>query len=136
MPKRLKYKYHQNDAFPSLPSDFILVFGSNERGLHRAGVGPIAVSCFGAELGVFAGISGRSYAIPVKDRFIRDLYVDQIKKYVDMFKDLQHNQPDLRFWITDVCTEGRQYKPYTIAPLFIGCNRNCSFPVGWKRILK
>lgn len=136
MPKRLKYKYHHNDAIPDLPTDFIFVFGSNERGLHRAGAGIIATQSYGAELGAYVGITGRSYALPVKDRFIRELYVEEIKRYVDMFKEYTHSQPNLRFWITDLCNEGRHYKPYNIAPLFIGCNTNCSFPVGWKRILK
>ena len=67
MAKRLKYKYHHTGTVPALPSDCVLVFGSNERGLHRTGTAEVAAYHYGAQSDVFAGITGRSYAIPVKD---------------------------------------------------------------------
>ena len=63
MAKRLKYKYHHTGTVPALPSDCVLVFGSNERGLHRTGTAEVAAYHYGAQSDVFAGITGRSYAI-------------------------------------------------------------------------
>jgi len=135
MPKRLKYKYHHIDEIP-YPSDYIFVFGSNLAGLHSLDLALIAKNYFAAEFGVGMGITGRSYAIPVKDRFIRFLSTKEIRKYVDMFKEYTHAHPDLKFWITELGVERRGYKHWEIAPLFLGCNTNCVFPDQWRKILK
>lgn len=136
MPKRLKYKYHHIESIPVFPSDYIFVFGSNLAGLHSIETPLVAKCLFGAEFGVGIGITGRSYAIPIKDRFIRFLTTKEIKKYVDMFKAYTHEHPELKFWITDLGVEKRGYKHWEIAPLFIGSNNNCCFPEQWKRYLK
>ena len=136
MPKRLKYKYHHIDALPQLPSDYIFVFGSNLAGLHSIELPLFAKSFFGAEFGVGLGITGRSYAIPIKDRFIRFLQIKEIRQYVEMFKAYTHSQPDMKFWISHLGIERRGFKHHEIAPLFIGCNRNCVFPEQWKPYLK
>ena len=136
MAKRLKYKYHHTGTVPALPSDCVLVFGSNERGLHRTGTAEVAAYHYGAQSDVFAGITGRSYAIPVKDRFIRLLDLNTIRKYVAHFIEYTHNRPDVKFWDCDMATEKREYKPYNIAPLFKGCNTNCVFPESWKPYLR
>lgn len=136
MAKRLKYKYHRNGTVPQLPSPFVLVFGSNERGLHKVGFSEVAHYVYGAEMGVAFGVGGRSYAIPVKDRFIRILDLNTIRKHVAHFVEYTHDRPELRFWVTDIATDRREYKPYHIAPFFRGCRNNCSFPESWKPYLK
>ncbi len=136
MPKRLKYKYHLNTALPEDHSEYIFVFGSNLAGLHRTELGNIAQTYYFAETGISVGINGNSYSLPVKDRFIRWLSVEEIKKYVDQFKEYTFNQPNKKFWIPDLCFEKRGYRPYHLAPLFKGCNTNCYFPVSWKPFLK
>lgn len=136
MPKRLKYKYHRNGTVPELPSNFILVFGSNERGLHRAAFSEVAHKAYGAEMEVPLGITGRSYAIPTTDRFIRVLPLALIKTYVAHFVEYTHSRPDVKFWVTDMNTEKLAYRPHQLAPLFRGCFPNCNFPESWKPYLK
>lgn len=136
MAKRLKYKYHNSHTYPDLATNHILVFPSNEAGLHSKGIPLIANCIFGAEFGVGLGVTGRCYAVPVRDRFIRPLSVNEIKRYVGMLKEYTHNRPDLRFWIMDIGTDKKEYKPHAIAPLFKGCNTNCNFPINWKPYLK
>lgn len=136
MAKRLKYRYHRNGTIPQLPSQHVFVFGSNERGLHRNPFSEIARVAFGAEDGVYLGITGRSYAIPTTDRFIRVLTLRDIQKYVAHFVSYTHSCPDVKFWVTDLNTEKLSYKPYQLAPLFRGCFNNCNFPQSWKPWLK
>lgn len=136
MPKRLKYKYHHIDALPALPSEYIFVFGSNLAGLHSVDIPLFAKNFFGAEFGIGWGLTGRTFAIPVKDRFIRFLPLREIKLYIDMFKALTHSQPNMKFWVSHLGIEKRGYKHYEIAPLFKDCNRNCVFPEHWKPYLK
>lgn len=136
MPKRLKYKYHHIDAVPALPSEFIFVFGSNLAGLHSVDIPLFAKQFFGAEFGIGWGLTGRTFAIPVKDRFIRFLPLNQIKLYVDMFKTLTHSQPNMKFWVSHLGIERRGYRHSQIAPLFKNCNTNCVFPEHWKPYLK
>ena len=136
MGKRLKYKYHHIDAFPELPSEYIFVFGSNLAGLHSIEIPLVAKNFFAAEFGVSLGVTGRSYAIPIKDRFIRILQLKEIRRYVEMFKAYTNDHPELKFWITHIGVERRGYKHHEIAPMFIGCNRNCIFPEQWRQFLK
>lgn len=136
MAKRLKYKYHKDFALPENPTEYIIVFGSNLGGYHGRGMAVIAKTFYGAEQGVGVGITGRCYAIPTKDRFIRTLDTHEIKKYVDDFKKYTNEHPELKFWVTGVGTGLAKYKPYNIAPLFIGSGVNCNFPKQWKKYLK
>lgn len=139
MPKRLKYKYHQNGTFPALPciDSLVLVFESNLAGLHRREAALIASDYYGAEIGVPIGVTGRCYAIPTKDRFIRMLSLREIKAYIDQFIAYTHSKPELKFWVTNLgTTTGSEYKPYNMAPMFIGANTNCNFPDHWKPYLK
>lgn len=137
MPKRLKFKYHVNYDIPSSLSEAIFVFGSNLAGLHSRSSPLIARTLFGAEQGTPMGYMGRSYAIPVRDRFINLLSIREIQKYVAQFAEFTHNRPDLYFWVTAVGCGHRKYKHHEIARLFIDCNpKNCTFPVQWKPYLR
>lgn len=136
MPKRLKYKYHHIDALPDLPSDYIFVFGSNLAGLHSIELPLFAKTAFGAAVGIGFGITGYSYAIPIKDRFIRFLTLKEIKVSVDAFKAYTHEHPDKKFWVSHIAIERRGYKHFEIGPLFRGCNTNCVFPDHWKPYLR
>ena len=135
MPKLRKYKYHKDGTLPENIKDFILVFGSNTRGAHGKGAALIAKDLFGAEYGVGIGLTGRSYAIPTKDRFIRTLPLLNIKHYIEAFKDFTFNRPDVNFWITGVGCGLAGYSASQIAPYFIGCNTNCNFPHTWIQFL-
>lgn len=132
MPKKLKYTYHQDMTIPVNLKEYIFVFGSNEAGLHGRGAALIAKELFNAEQFIGIGITGKSYAIPTKDRFIRTLPIRDIIKYIEQFKEYTHNRSDLKFWVTRVGCGLAKYKNHTIAPLFSGCNTNCCFPEQWR----
>lgn len=135
MPKRLKYKYHTEHDLPL--DNEIFVFGSNLAGLHRELHSQIAAERYGAETGISIGISGRSYAIPIKDRFIHGLTMEEIKRNVAMFAQLTHDQPDLKFFVARMELQGHKFlKTWELAIAFKSCNRNCIFPVQWKPYLK
>jgi hypothetical protein len=137
MPKRLKFKYHLNTLLvPEDKESYIYVFASNLAGIHRTELGNIAQSMFGAESGISIGFYSRSYALPLKDRFIRYLSLEEIKKYVELFKAFTLEHPEMKFWIPDLCTEKKGYRAYHLAHLFKGCGSNCCFPLSWKSYLK
>jgi hypothetical protein len=50
----------------------IFVFGSNLSGIHGGGAARYAFDNLDAEWGVGEGITGRSYAIPTKEKNVRD----------------------------------------------------------------
>jgi hypothetical protein len=136
MARRRKYQYHKDGTLPDNPSEWIFVFGSNLRGAHSAGAAIVAKEQFGAEYGVPIGLTGRSYAIPTKDRYIRTLDLNQIKYYVQVFKDFTWNMQDMKFWVTAVGCGLAGYKHEQIAPMFKGAYTNCSFPEGWAKFLE
>lgn len=136
MPRQRKYMYHKDGTLPEDKREFIFVFGSNTRGAHGKGAALIAKDMFNAEYGVGVGYTGRSYAIPTKDRFMRPLSLPQIKFSIYLFKDFTHNRPDLKFWVTGVGCGLAGYSASQIAPYFADCNTNCSFPHTWIKYLK
>ena len=136
MPRKTKYQYHKDGTLPENSSEWIFVFGSNLRGAHGKGAALVAKEKFGAEYGVPIGLTGRSYAIPTKDRYIRTLGLEQIKHYVDVFKDFTWNMPNLKFWVTAIGCGLAGYKDSDIAPMFRDCNTNCNFPHNWKQYLE
>lgn len=134
MAKRLKYKYHtENDQ---VDKNEIYVFASNLAGLHRETYSQVAIQLYGAETGTYLGLLGSSYAIPVKDRFVRPLTIEEIRKYVAAFKEFTLSRPDLNFYVVrlDNCT--KLLNTWQVAMLFVGCGKNCRFPVQWKPYLK
>jgi hypothetical protein len=136
MSKKRKYQYHKDGTLPENSSEWIFVFGSNLRGAHGKGAALIAKEQFGAEYGVPIGLTGKSYAIPTKDRYIRTLDLSQIKYYVQVFKDFTWNMPDMKFWVTGVGCGLAGYKPEQIAPMFKDSNINCNFPDVWRKYLE
>lgn len=135
MPKLRKYKYHKDNILPENTKEYIFVFGSNTRGAHGKGAALVAKEIFNAEYGIGIGLTGRSYAIPTKDRFIRTLPLNEIKHYINLFKDFTYNKPNLKFWITRVGCGLAGYKDEQIAPYFKDSNTNCVFPEQWVKFL-
>lgn len=134
MPKRLKHKYHtEND--PVAPNS-IFVFTSNLAGLHREIYSQPAATMYGAQHGTSFGYAGRSYAIPVKDRFMRPLSLLEIRRSVEAFKDFTLTNPEYLFHVVRIENALNCYKTHQIAPLFKGCSKNCAFPMQWKPYLK
>jgi hypothetical protein len=96
----------------------IFVFGSNEGGYHSKGAAKQAMT-WGAIWRQAAGLQGKTYGIPTKDKSIRRiLTIDEIKKYVDDYIQFAKRNPEYIFLTTAIGCGLAKYKPKDIAPLF------------------
>jgi hypothetical protein len=96
----------------------VFVFGSNLSGRHGLGAAKTALG-WGAKWGQAAGLQGRTYGIPTKDKSIRrTLTVIEIKPYVDDFIEFAKQNKHLTFFVTEIGCGLAGYKPKEIAPLF------------------
>jgi hypothetical protein len=127
--------YHPDGTLPT-DGKAIWVFGSNLRGAHGAGAARIAVTHFWAQYGVASGITGRSYAIPTKDRDFRTLPIEVIQEHIETFIRVMHERPDRTWWVTRVGCGLAGLKDALIAPLFREANvATCNFPDVWRPYL-
>ena len=129
-----KFKYHRDGTTPT--NGEIFTFGSNLNGYHRGGAAKEAHVNYGAIYGKALGLYGQSYAIPTKDDFISSLSLDEIQKYVTVFTDFTYEHSELEFFVTRIGCFLAGYKDADIAPLFKGCNTNCSFANQWAYYLE
>ena len=113
----------------------ILVFGSNEAGIHGAGAAAFAYKTKGARYGKGYGHHGDSFAIPTKDMEIMPLPLDMINAYVCGFLAYATGHRKLDFQVTRIGCGLAGYKDEHIAPLFIGAPTNCIFEIKWKPFL-
>lgn len=107
------------ELIETLQPNEIFVFGSNLAGRYGAGAALFAVKN-GAKYGQGVGLAGQTFAIPTKDKNLRVLPIEQIKKYVDCFIELAQLAP-LRFktlLVTKIGCGLAGYTPADIAPLF------------------
>jgi hypothetical protein len=104
----------------SLGKGFVLVFGSNEMGVHGAGAAAFAFDKCGARLGQGYGFAGLSFAIPTKDWDIEVLPLDQIEHYVKGFVRFVKRKigGNWKFYVTRIGCGLAGYKPEEIAPMF------------------
>lgn len=128
------YSFHKNGTLPT--DDSIFVFGSNLSGRHGAGAALVAKQKFGAVYGIGIGFIGQSYAIPTKDKNIQTLPLETIIPFIELFKQFTHENPDKKFWVTAIGCGLAGFKNNQVAPYFIGCNSNCSFPEEWKQYIE
>lgn len=89
-----------------LPSNSILVYGSNTQGRHGKGMALIALNKYGAEYGNPKGLQGRynknSYAIITKDLTKSkhpSIPLTFIKEQVLEMYEIAYKQPDYKFWV-------------------------------------
>lgn len=82
----------------------IFVFGSNRAGRHGKGAALLAREKFNAEYGVGIGPTGRCYAIPTKDEYLRVLPLNIIKLYLKNFNEYAKSKPYLEFLLTPIGT--------------------------------
>lgn len=106
----------------------IFVFGSNLAGRHGSGAARYAVLNHGAIYGQGIGLQGTSYAIPTKDHNIQTLPLFEIKKYVDAFIQVAHNNPELIFMVTAIGTGLAGLKSEEVAPMFSQVPSNVKLP--------
>ncbi len=107
------------EIITTLQPNEIFVFGSNLAGRHGAGAAKQALK-FGAKYNTGVGLCGNTFAIPTKDKNLKVMPLDTIKKYVDCFIELAQLAP-LRFktlYVTKIGCGLAGYTPKDIAPLF------------------
>lgn len=96
----------------------ILVFGSNEAGIHGAGAAKFALIKRGAVMHQGIGMTGNSYAFPTKDRNIETLPIEKVKHYAQEFKNFARANPSLKFQLTRVGCGLAGFTDREIYPLF------------------
>lgn len=107
-----------NDEITHVSGNEIFVFGSNLSGMHGGGAAKVAMK-WGAIWGVGVGIKGNTYAIPTKSKeFKRTLTIDEIKPYVIDFVRFAKDNPDLRFYVTEIGCGIAGLTIEEVAPLF------------------
>jgi len=106
----------------------IFVFGSNLAGRHGKGAALHAKWFYGAEQGTGFGPTGRAYAIPTKNEYLKTLSLNEIELYVRMFKHYARSRPDLTFLLTPIGCGLAGYKPHQIGPMFKDSPSNVIMP--------
>ena len=118
-----------------LPAGWVFVFGSNEAGVHGGGAAALAHERFGARWRHGRGRTGRSYAIPTKNREIRTLPLSDVAREVAIFLAHAVFHPETNFYVTAIGTGLAGYRHADIAPMFTDAPSNCSLPGEWESIL-
>lgn len=113
----------------------IMVFGSNESGLHGAGAARYAMDFHGAIWGQGIGFQGTSYGIPTKDHQIHTLPLERVGYYVAQFLVEASKRPDTVFLVTQIGCGLAGFTPEQIAPLFALAPLNCKFSTAWGKWL-
>lgn len=113
----------------------ILVFGSNESGIHGAGAAKFAYEKKGARYGKCYGHYGDSFAIPTKDEDIGIMPIGRIAQYIAGFLAYAAGHRKLTFEVTALGCGLAGYTHREIAPLFKGATTNCIFDARWKPFL-
>jgi len=131
----LKFQYHED--FTAAPDGYIFVFGSNLSGFHGAGAAKAALDYYGAKIGPAGGegLHGKSYAIPTKDEWIQTREMPDIIESIIRFVAFTKENPELKFWVTQVGCGLAGLKVEDVAPYFYEAE-NCSFAEEWKDVLE
>ncbi len=85
-----------------LEENEIFIFGSNLAGRHGAGAAKVAKDKFDAVYGIGKGLTGRCYAFPTKDKYIKTLPINLLKEeFIDLFTCCE-DFPEYTFLLTKV----------------------------------
>lgn len=93
----------------------VLVFGSNEAGIHGKGAADDAHRHWGAEWGVGEGPTGSAYALPTKDRHLRTLPFEKIEAALLRFRDYAAQRRDTMFLLTPIGCGYAKQDPHRMA---------------------
>lgn len=127
--------FHTDGTSPNPKEEIVFVFGSNLAGRHGAGAALCARQYFGAVYGVGIGRTGKSYAIPTKDRALATLQIAKVRKHIAEFHEYASARQVLRFFVTRIGCGLAGFKDEQIAPHFKGL-QNCDFPEQWREYLE
>lgn len=114
----------------------VLVFGSNDAGMHGAGAAKTAYEKHGARWGFSYGHMGDSFAIPTKDADIRSLPIERVQAYIGGFIAYAKGHPKVKFKVTRIGCGLAGFRDDVIAPLFAHAPSNCTFDEAWKPIFE
>jgi hypothetical protein len=114
----------------------VFVFGSNLAGRHGKGAALWARQHRGAVYGQGIGRQGNSYAIPTKDKNLKTLPLETIRKHVERFLFAAIMDPDTSFELTPIGCGLAGYRPEQIAPMFKDAPSNVALPVEFLAILR
>ena len=115
-------------------SQMIFVFGSNLSGIHGAGAAAHAHKNLKYPWGINFGLHGTAFAIPTKDRNVRDtLELKRIIRFVSEFiRQAQDEYPHLDFQVTAIGCGLAGLQHQDIAPMFVSAPVNCYFDTLWQ----
>jgi len=113
----------------------VLVFGSNEAGIHGAGAAKEAYTKHGARWGKGYGHYGDSFAIPTKDEDIQSMPLERVVQYVIGFLAYATGHRKLTFRVSKIGCGLAGFTDEQIAPLFCDAPKNCEFDAGWSKWL-
>lgn len=107
----------------------VIVFSSNDAGIHTAGTAKVAYEKHGARYGKSYGHYGDSFAIPTRDQVFQPLRLGIIRDYVRGFLAYAKGHHKLEFQVmmlgnTDLTNE-------QLASLFEGAPNNVLFDRAW-----
>lgn len=109
----------------------VLVFGSNDLGVHGKGTALVAARMYGARRGVGEGFSGNSYAIPTKRTPSVFKTLGEVNNSVNRFIIFAKNNPDKQFLLTKIGCGNAGFTEDQIKPLFKDAPPNVEKPEGW-----
>lgn len=112
--------------------DEIFVYASNEAGIHSAGSAFTARAEYGASWGKGNGLSGKSYGIPTRDKYLHVLPLPTIESYIQQFIQFATDNPQMKFCITPIGTGISGFTCAEIAPMFKDLPPNCRVPQHWR----
>ena len=123
-------QFHKDHTIPT--SEWIWVFGSNEKGVHGKGCAKVARVNFRAAYGVGQGPTGHAYAIATKNGQLASLSLPVIEQAVVQFLAYAKDHPKLKFFVTRIGCVLAGYSDSQIAPFFANAPSNCSLPDAWQ----
>ncbi len=126
-------RFYRFGEYMTMDRDIYFVFGSNLVGIHGKGAALTARTDYGAKIGVGVGFTGKSYAIPTKDKNLKVLPLLSIERYVKEFIKVTKTGIYC-FYITPIGTGLAQYSHEEIAPMFKEVE-NCWLPDIWRQYL-
>ncbi len=116
--------------------DDVYVFGSSLSGRHDINSIARKAVKYGARFGRGVGISGMTYAIPVRGFNNEILSYELVEQYINRFVKFSREYPQIKFFVNKICGNRGEHTDKRIAPLFKYCGDNCILPDEWKPFLE
>lgn len=101
-----------------LTPKMVVLVGTNESGIHGAGIAHYACSNWGLEPNKGYGPSGYCFGLPTKDWNIRTLPLDVIENYVERYRAWVLSEVKKEHYVTKIGCGLAGYSVPDIAPMF------------------